>query len=280
MDRKLLEAERFLKLKGYSLKTIKVYLSNLKFFFGDSDEPVTRKSIERYIINLINSGRYSENSINQIVNSIHFYTKNILKNTELTKNIYYLKKEKKLPTVLTVNEVKALINSITNIKHKVIFTLIYSSGLRVGEAVVLKPESLDLERDLIHIKRAKGKRDRYTLLSKSSKQLLLKYMAFENCSPYLFPGQKPLSHLSIRSVQQIMHRKVRQLNINKHVTVHTLRHSFATHLLEQGTDIRYIQEILGHKNIKTTEIYTHVALTNIRNIKNPLDIDYIDEEKK
>ncbi len=269
METSISDLCKVLKLKGYSNRTIKVYSSNLKNFLSSNYE-FTSDGVNNYILELIDSKRYKENTINQIINSINFYTKNVQKSNVFCKTAF-LKKEKSLPEVLSINEVKNLINSISNLKHKVIFTFIYSSGLRVGEVVILKPEDIDVNRNLIHIKRAKGKKDRYTLLSNTAKGIFEHYTLKEAPSNYLFPGSKYNSHLSIRSVQTIMNRKVKELNIKKHVTVHSLRHSFATHLLEQGTDIRYIQELLGHKNIKTTELYTHVALPNIRMIKNPLD---------
>lgn len=269
MDEKIVELTNILKLKGYSFRTIKVYSSNISKFISLGYE-FTKDSINSYILELIESNRYKENTINQIINSINFYSKYVDK-CGIKCGIGFLKKQKVLPEVLSIEEVKTVINSISNLKHRVIFTLIYSSGLRVGEVVVLKPEDIDTGRNLIHIKRAKGKKDRYTLLSNKAKELFNYYIDMEKPRDYLFPGAKFSSHISIRSIQAIMNRKVKDLYIKKHVTVHSLRHSFATHLLEQGTDIRYIQELLGHKNIKTTELYTHVALPNIRMIKNPLD---------
>ncbi len=271
MDPSIFKMQDILKLRGYSPKTIKVYMSNMNSFFNNITEPLSNQQIDNYILKLINSRRYRENTINQVINSIHFYCKHVINDIDLYDNLRFLKKQKYLPQVLSIEEVKSLLKVIKNIKHKVMFSLIYSSGLRVGEVVLLKLEDIDFDRNLIHIKRAKGKKDRYTLLSNMSKNLIDNYIKVVEIDHFLFPGQKHHTHLAIRSVQQVMHRKVKEANIKKHVTVHSLRHSFATHLLEQGVDIRYIQELLGHKNIKTTEMYTHVALPNIRKIKNPLD---------
>lgn len=273
MDDRINKLKELLQLRGYSNKTVSVYTSNISNFLLSTNEQVTTESINSYILDLINSKRLKESTINQIISSIHFFTNYILNDESLSKHVRYLKKSKALPTVLSIDEVKLILDHIKNIKHKTIFTLIYSSGLRVSEVVILKREDLDLDRNLIHIKRAKGKKDRYTLLSNRAKELCSEYIKYSRESRFLFPGINNDKHISIRSVQQIMYRTVRELNLDKKVTVHSLRHSFATHLLEQGTDIRYIQELLGHKNIKTTEIYTHVALPNIRSIKNPLDND-------
>ena len=145
--------------------------------------------------------------------------------------------------------------------------LIYSAGLRVGEGVKLKPEDIDSERGLIHIKGSKGRKDRYTVLSQAALKILRKY--YEQCKPreWLFEGAKPGRNITVRTVQVIFKQACRKAGIDKNVTVHTLRHSFATHLLESGVDLRYIQEILGHKSSKTTEIYTHVSKTSLTNIK-------------
>jgi len=151
--------------------------------------------------------------------------------------------------------------------------LTYSSGLRVSEIVKLRVENIDSERCLIHIRDAKGKKDRYTILPKSIKELLNHYWKTYKLgySGWLFQGAVPGQHLSSRSIQAVFGRAVEKSCINKPVTMHTLRHSFATHLLEQGTDLRYIQELLGHQSSKTTEIYTHVSNRSLEKIKSPLD---------
>lgn len=160
--------------------------------------------------------------------------------------------------------------------------LIYSAGLRVSEVVKLKPEDIDTERGLIHIKGAKGRKDRYTILSDTTMETLGLYMNANNPEKWLFPGQKADSHITTRTVQKIFEDTVEQVGIRKGVSVHSLRHSFATHLLESGVDLRYIQELLGHKSSKTTEIYTHVSNKDLSKIKSPLDSilsrEVVDEE--
>jgi len=149
--------------------------------------------------------------------------------------------------------------------------LIYSAGLRVGEAVRIKIGDIDSIRKLIHIRQAKGKKDRYTLLSDSVLEMLRKYYKQYKPKDYLFEGSNGRSHLAERSIQNVYHRAIEIAKIKKKVTVHSLRHSFATHLLESGIDLRYIQELLGHSSSKTTEIYTHVSKKSISEIINPLD---------
>lgn len=180
------------------------------------------------------------------------------------------RKEKKLPIVLSGNEVKAIFNTITNLKHKALLGLLYSAGLRIGEAIDLEITDIDSQRMLIHIRQAKGKKDRYTLLSTAFVKILRDYYVAYKPEKYLFEGQKGGKY-SNTSAQKVLKNALFKADIRKKVTLHSLRHSFATHLLEKGTDIRYIQELLGHSSPKTTMIYTHVTETSLKNIKNPFD---------
>ncbi|MDD7913834.1 tyrosine-type recombinase/integrase [Polaribacter ponticola] len=180
------------------------------------------------------------------------------------------RKEKRLPIVLSGNEIKAIFNTITNLKHKVLLSLLYSGGLRIGEAINLEITDIDSERMLIHIKQAKGKKDRYTLLSPAFVKILREYYIAYKPEKYLFEGQKGGKY-SNTSAQKVLKNALFKAGIKKKITLHSLRHSFATHLLEKGTDIRYIQELLGHSSPKTTMIYTHVTDTSLKKIKNPFD---------
>ena len=181
------------------------------------------------------------------------------------------KKDKKLPVVLSQEEVSRILSSVANLKHRLILMLIYSADLRVSEVVKLKPEDIDTERRLIHIKGAKGRKDRYMMLSEVVMETIRRYLKEYGHSKWLFPSQDKKKHITTRTVEKIFSNACRKANIKKNATVHSLRHSFATHLLESGTDLRYIQELLGHKSSKTTEIYTHVSNENIGKIKSPLD---------
>lgn len=173
---------------------------------------------------------------------------------------------------------KKILGVTSNIKHKTILMLMYSGRLRVGEVVRLKPEDIDFKRSLIHLKGSKGRKDRYTILSRSAFVVLRKYYAQYKPNKWLFKGAKPGSHISVSMVQAIFKQACEKAGISKKVSAHSLRHSFATHLLESGVDLRYIQELLGHKSSKTTEIYTHVSKANLASIKNPLDSIFKDEE--
>jgi integrase len=168
-------------------------------------------------------------------------------------------------------ELLKILNSVDNLKHKAILMLVYSAGLRVGEVVKLKPEDIDSKRMLIHIKGAKGRKDRYTLLSEKTLEVLREYWRQYKPDKWLFEGARAGRYLSTRTVEKILEHACEKADIKKDVSVHTLRHSFATHLLEGGTDLRYIQELLGHTSSKTTEIYTHVSTKSLGKIKSPLD---------
>ena len=181
------------------------------------------------------------------------------------------KKDKKLPIVLSKEEIVAILSSIDNIKHKAILMLVYSAGLRVGEVVRLKPEDIDSKRTLIHIRGAKGRKDRYSLLSEAALKTLREYWKQYKPEKWLFPGPDKERHITIRTAQRVFEMACKQAEVKKDVSIHNLRHSFATHLLENGIDLRYIQELLGHKSPKTTEIYTHVSNKDFMRIRNPLD---------
>ncbi|MDI9512668.1 MAG: tyrosine-type recombinase/integrase [Bacillota bacterium] len=189
------------------------------------------------------------------------------------------KKEKKLPEILSKNEISKLLKAVKNLKHKAILYLVYSAGLRVGEVVKLKPTDIDSDRMLIPIIQGKGKKDRYTILSETALSILRQYVKVYKPEHWLFPGQHPDKHLTERSVQKVFDNARIDAKIRKDVSVHNLRHSFATHLLEGGVNLRYIQELLGHSSSKTTEIYTHVTQKNLSNIISPLDTIMMNKEE-
>ena len=179
-------------------------------------------------------------------------------------------KKKTLPKVISKEDVLAIIKNTQNIKHKCIISLLYSSGLRRSELLNLKLEDIDSKRMLIHIRYAKGGKDRYTILSRNVLDDLRSYFKVYKPKSWLFEGSHNKQY-SASSVVKLIDRAVKKAGIRKKVTPHTFRHSFATHLLEEGTDLRYIQHLLGHNSSKTTEIYTHVATSSFKNIKNLLD---------
>ena len=269
-----------IKLRGYSPKTNKAYLCHIKRFVRHFRQKkineLSNKEIREYLLSLIDETQCSEAYLDQGISAIKFLYSNVLKKTDMVVDIKRPKKNKKLPEVLSEGDICRLFNSISNKKHRLILLLTYASGLRVSEVVRLKLENFDFERKLIHIKQGKGKRDRYTILSQVVVNNLKEYIRFMEPDEWLFPGAKPGTHITERSVQNILDKAVLKAKISKKVTVHTLRHSFATHLLERGTDLRYIQELLGHASSKTTEIYTHVSRRKLSNIQSPLDMIMLD----
>jgi site-specific recombinase XerD len=219
----------------------------------------------------------SASTLNTAINALKFYYGEVLKK-RFTYEIKRPSKDKRLPVVLSQEDVSRILSCITNIKHKLILMFVYSAGLRVSEVVKLRFEDIDAERRLIRIRGGKGRKDRYTILSEIALKTFKEYVKKYKPEKWLFPGQKRGKHITARTVQKILKNACKKTGITKDVTVHSLRHSFATHLLESGVDLRYIQELLGHKSSKTTEIYTHVAMKDLRKIKSPLDLMGEDEK--
>lgn len=274
MKRTLIDLSSQLKLKGYGKKTIDAYVSDVKrFLLYITKKPsnLTNDDIKEYLLFMMVKKNISHSHANQIISAIRFLFIHILQKEQLLNSIPRPKKEYKLPVVLTQDEIILIIKSVDNLKYKAIFTLTYSAGLRVSEVVSLQINDLDETRMLIHVKQGKGRKDRYTLLSSTALSVLKQYTKKYKPDYWLFPGGKKDWHISERSVQKEFDKAILKTGIKKNCSVHSLRHSFATHLLENGTDLRYIQEILGHKNSKTTEIYTHVTEKDMVRIQSPLD---------
>ena len=181
------------------------------------------------------------------------------------------RREHHLPVVLSPGEVGRLLRKVRNPKHRALLMLLYSAGLRVGELVRLTPADLDVERGLLRVRRGKGRKDRYTLLAQRAVEAVRVYQDAFPTDRWLFPGARAGRHLTPRSVQRVVKSAAGAAGIEKKVTAHTLRHSFATHLLEGGTNLRIIQELLGHQSARTTQIYTHVARSVIESVRSPLD---------
>jgi len=263
-----------LEIKRYSNNTVKSYVSCFERFinhFHDRDvDHLNEKDIRTYLKYLVGKN-WSNSYINQSINSIKFYYEIVLGMPNRFYEIERPRKARKLPVVLSKEEVKALIDSTNNIKHKCILALLYSAGLRRSELLNLMPKDIDSKRMLIKVNDAKGNKDRYTLLANSVLEDLRLYYREYRPQNYLFEGQTREKY-SASSILNIIVYASEKAGIKKHVTAHTLRHSFATHLLENGTDLRYIQLLLGHNSTKTTEIYTHVATNSFNSIKNPLDL--------
>ena len=276
----LIPLQKELSIRKYLRRTIKSYMRyNRDFLLFSGKEPrkVDNEDIKKYLYYMVEKEKASTSTLNIIINALKFYYGEVLKK----RFIYEVKrprKDKKLPVVLSKEEVKKILDTTTNIKYKAILMLMYSAGLRVGEVIKLKPENINSERSLIHIKGSKGRKDRYTIFAKSVLVVLKKYYDQYRPEKWLFEGAVPGKHISTRTVQAIFKHACEKTGIKKEVSAQFLRHSFATHLLKSGVDLRYIQEILGHKSSKTTEIYTHVSKTGIARIRSSLDTILEEEE--
>lgn len=266
--------ENELKLRGFSRKTLKTYKGHIRRYLeyhSDESYPFKKEMIEKYLLNLLENKNSSHSYVNQAVSAIKFTLKNVI-NDDIEITIKRPKAQRKLPEILSQVEVLKILNALDNKKHRAILFMIYSAGLRVGEVVRLKINDIDSDRMLIHIVQGKGKKDRYTTLSEIALVELRNYVKEYKPETWLFPGQNDNKFITERTVQRIFENARIKAGIKKKASVHSLRHSFATHLLEGGIDLRYIQELLGHASSKTTEIYTHVTQKSIQNIVSPLDI--------
>jgi site-specific recombinase XerD len=231
---------------------------------------ITEEQIRDYLLYLIEKRDVSISYQNQSINAIKFYYEQVLGRPVRTYYIQRPKKPKVLPNVLSEEEVLLILNKMENLKHRCIISIAYSAGLRLGEVINLKPADIDSKRNYVIVRQGKGMKDRFSLLSSKVLEMLRIYYKEYQPKEYLFEGQFGGPY-SATSIHNILKSAVEKAGIRKRVTVHTLRHSFATHLLERGTDIRYIQELLGHQSSRTTEIYTHMTQKGLGKIKSPLD---------
>ncbi len=264
-----MEIEKFqteLKLRGFSPMTIRNYtffVNKLVNYSNKKTEELNEDDVKKYIGSLIETK--SKNTAMLAFAAIKFFFAEILKKE--IKNIKIPKKDKNLPEVLTKEEVKKLIDAAETKKSKLIVSLLYSSGLRVSELVNLKPEDINFEDKIGKVRKGKGSKDRIFILSEKIANEIKEYLKKRN-NAYVFSESKPLT---TRNIQKIVKNLSKKAGINRKVSPHTLRHSFATHLLENGTDIRKIQVLLGHANLNTTQIYSHVSSAELKKIENPLD---------
>jgi integrase/recombinase XerD len=250
------------KLKGYSPNTIDNYLHHIKAFAASKRQP------REYLLMLIEKGT-SDETVRLAGFAIKFYLNAINDSSEIQnvlENLPNVKREKKLPVILSKEEIEKLVFATKNVNHRLIIQVGYSSGLRVSEIINLKWRDIDFDRNLIHLKRAKGKKDRIVMLSQKVKEGLLNLSGTRQ--GYVFLTNRDGKYTD-RTIQKMIENAATKAGIRKRITPHALRHSFATHLLENGTDIRYIRDLLGHSNIRTTLVYTKIS--SIRHIKSPLD---------
>src|SRR5215207_3763261 len=251
-----------MRLRNLAPRTIQVYVERVATFarhFGKSPERLGTVEIRSYLVYLVQEKRASWSYYNQALCALRFLYGVTLGKDWVLESIACPKQEMKLPVVLSPAEVAQFFRAITGLRHRAILMTAYAAGLRVSEVVALRVDDIDSRRMLIRVRQAKGRKDRYVMLSPRLLEILRQYWKAARPTGYLFPGQAPETPLNARTVHQVC-RDVRQAaGLGKHVTVHTLRHSFATHLLEAGTNIRTIQVLLGHTSLKTTAIYTHVS---------------------
>jgi len=266
---------KYLLSKRYSPNTITVYCDALRsfltFYRNKSVKDITNEDVILYNNDYILKNKFSVSYQNQIVNAIKLFFRTVYEKSIQVEKIHRPKREKKLPNVLSKEEVKAILDAHSNIKHKMMLSMIYSCGLRCGELLALQPVHIDSKRNIVLLKNSKGKKDRIAPLSPKILEMLREYYRLYKPTTYLFEGQTEGTPYSDKSLQQVLKQALDKAKITKPVTLHWLRHSYATHLLESGTDLRYIQELLGHNSSKTTEIYTHVSTKSIQQIKSPFD---------
>ncbi len=264
-----------MRIRNFALKTQKQYLISVNAFakyFWKSPDKLTLDDIRTYQIYLLDEKGLSPSSLNVTVASLRFLYQVTLKKKWDIQMIPYAKRPKKLPVVLSQDEVALFINSVRDVKYQTVLITMYACGLRVSEVTRLELDDIDSQRMCIRIRQAKGQKDRYTILSSKLLLILRRYYKDYRPNQWLFPGHQRKDHLPIATVQAVCKKARVDSGFKKIVTPHTLRHCFATHLLEMGTDLRTIQILMGHRSLATTAIYLRVAIPNTQNVRSPLDI--------
>jgi site-specific recombinase XerD len=273
--------KEIMQIRNYSPKTIQIYVGSvnhlISYYRSRSLLELSHQDILEYVKYLSLVKKLSPSSINCAVNAFKFLFENVLKKEWNTIKPPRPKRNKILPIILSTEEVRLILNALENIKHRALLMLTYSSGLRRSEVLNLKIEDIDSKRMLVRIKQGKGRKDRYTILSDNCLDLLRKYWARYRPRTYLFNGMVSGSKYSASSFAKVFARAKKKAGIKKDATIHTLRHSFATHLLENGVDLFLIKNLLGHGSIRTTMIYLHLRKCVLSDIKNPID-DILNQE--
>ena len=275
IEQTLSKLKLWMEHKRYSTSTINTYLDAAKSFLMFAHpkpiKNVTNDDVVRYVNEYIIKRGLSFSYQNQVVNAIKLFFREVVRCGLDVDKLERPRRKHKLPNVLSKEEIKLILNAHSNIKHKTMLSLIYSCGLRRSELLNLKPSDIDSKRNVVIIKQAKGKKDRIVPLSQKILIMLREYYTAYKPQTWLFEGQIKNEKYDERSLANVLKQALAKVNITKPVSLHWLRHSYATHLLESGTDLRYIQELLGHSSSRTTEIYTHVSTKNIQQIKSPFD---------
>lgn len=272
----IISFKKFLLSKEYGDRTIEVYLQLIKLFLGfikpKKLKLINNNDLEQFNHDILHKRSYSSSYFRQMTGALKLFFSRIPGSSIDVTQLSRPRKEKKLPEVLSWEEIMAIITSIENLKHKTIITFLYASGLRISELMNLRISDVDIPRMLIRVEQSKGKKDRYVSLSANMVRLLDKYYKKYEPVHYVFNGPNAGTPYSDSSVRQILKEACKNAGIKKHVSPHTMRHSYATHLIENGVNLRYVQEMLGHSKPETTMIYTHVSSKEISKIKSPLDI--------
>lgn len=266
----LKRTEEELRLRGASRKTIRAYTDVLKHYFlwkGGNYSKQDEENIRKYLLYKEEMGS-SAATRNLALNAIKFFYRDVVRSREKIA-IKYARVVKSVPVVLSRIEVRKLIDATNNLKHKLMLALAYGTGMRISEVVSLKVCDFDLDELIVHIKQAKGRKDRITVFPESLKRDIQNFIACKSGDDYVFESERG-GKLTTRSAQKVFLNSLKAAGVSKPATFHSLRHSFATHLLENGVDIRYVQELLGHQNIRTTQRYTKVTNPMLKNIKSPL----------
>lgn len=267
----LVNLQKMMNLRYFSQKTIKSYLHynrKLLKFTGKSPRLITNADIKEYLGQLVKSG-VSASTLNVAINALKIYYRDIMKRRFFV-DIKPVKQDKKLPTVLSKKEVKRIIDVAFNPNHKLILEFLYATGVRVAELVNMKVRDLDLDRKLCQVRQGKGRKDRVTIISEKLANKLSVVTGAKKLDDNLFTTVSK-NQYNIRTIQKIVFQSAQKAGLKKKVSAHAFRHSFATHLLEAGTDIRYIQRLLGHRRLETTQVYTQVSNDKLSQIENPLD---------
>jgi len=263
-----------LQLKGLTPKTQKIYLrevSNYAKYFNKSPEELGEKELREYLLYLLNERKLAKGTYRFYYQGLKFLYKHTLKREEVVEKIRCPRGKKKLPVVLDLSEVKTLLSVMENLKHRAILTITYSAGLRISETARLKVSDVDSKRMMVRVQQGKGCKDRYTILSQTALECLRQYWRLYRPKEWLFEGLKEGTHICISSIRQIFLEAKERAGITKPASPHTLRHSFATHLIEAGTSLYHVQLLLGHRSPTTTTVYLHVSKMNLAQVTSPLD---------
>jgi integrase/recombinase XerD len=245
-------------------------IKNFAAFLGRSPDMATFEDVRRYQLHLATSG-VGVPTINQTVSTLRFFFKVTLKRHEIVEHTHAIHKPRKLPVVLSVEEVARLLDAAPGLKYKAALSVAYGAGLRASEVVSLKVSDIDSKRMVIRVEQGKGRKDRYVMLSPHLLDLLRTWWKAAQPRGWLFPGRAPAQPMTTRQLNRACHAAAQMAEINKRVSLHILRHSFATHLLEQKVDVRIVQVLLGHSKLETTALYTHVATKTISEVMSPLE---------